>query len=373
MSFLPSIAVFVIAACCPWLLAAENRPSPASKPTVRLALLLDTSGSMDGLLVQAQAYLWKIVAELSRATYQGQPTQFELALYEYGNDRLAASSGYITHLIGFTTDLDSASAYLFTRTTNGGKEHCPQAIVSAAAMEGWATDTASFNIIIIAGNEPFAQGPVTISEACHAVQRKNIAAIALHCGSKHQGESDQWPSLATCSNGFFGCISASERIDDVATPYDDSLAEANIVLNGTSIPYGNAAAARLQLRTSQDKASLSNSMTALSNRLLAKSCMGHTNASWDAVELFMQNPDHFEELMPSVLPDSLKNLTAKDRRAVVARQAKLRTHVIRRIASLAARREDYLARHRSPRSTSTMDEVVIQALRRMAKDRGFFL
>lgn len=373
MSSLHVVAVFVFAVYCPSLLAAEKRPSPASKPTVRLALLLDTSGSMDGLLVQAQAYLWKIVAELSRTTYQGQPTQFELALYEYGNDRLAASSGYITRLIGFTTDLDSVSAYLFTRTTNGGNEHCPQVITTAAAMEGWASDTASFNIIIIAGNEPFAQGPVTIPEACRAIQRKNIAAITLHCGSKHQGESDQWPSLATCSNGFFGCISASERIDDVATPYDDSLTEANMILNGTSIPYGNNAAARIQLRTSQDDASLSNSMTALSNRLLAKSSMGHANASWDAVELFMQNPDHLEKLMPSAFPDSLRHLSPKDRLAIVTRQATLRTKMRSRIASLVANRDAYLERHRSPRSTSTMDEVVLLALRRMAKDRGFFL
>jgi len=38
----------------------------ARRPVVQIALLLDTSNSMDGLIHQAQTQLWKIVNEMAR-------------------------------------------------------------------------------------------------------------------------------------------------------------------------------------------------------------------------------------------------------------------------------------------------------------------
>src|SRR5437870_686414 len=40
---------------------------PAEKPLVQIAILLDTSGSMDGLIEQAKSQLWKICNEFIKA------------------------------------------------------------------------------------------------------------------------------------------------------------------------------------------------------------------------------------------------------------------------------------------------------------------
>ncbi len=42
-------------------------PAPPAKPTVQLAILLDTSNSMDGLIDQAKTQLWNVVNEFVRA------------------------------------------------------------------------------------------------------------------------------------------------------------------------------------------------------------------------------------------------------------------------------------------------------------------
>src|SRR5688572_5568251 len=73
--------------------------------TIMLALLLDTSNSMDGLIDQAKSQLWKIVNELAAAkTSNGSRPNIKIALYEYGNDGLPASEGYIRQVSQFTHD-----------------------------------------------------------------------------------------------------------------------------------------------------------------------------------------------------------------------------------------------------------------------------
>ena len=76
-----------------------------SKQFVKVALLLDTSNSMDGLINQAKAQLWDIVNEFTYAKC-GNETRpsLEIALYEYGNDNLASNEGYIRQVIGFSSD-----------------------------------------------------------------------------------------------------------------------------------------------------------------------------------------------------------------------------------------------------------------------------
>ena len=72
---------------------------------IQLAILLDTSNSMDGLIGQAKAQLWKIVNELARSKRHGVHPALEVALFEYGNDGLEGSDGYIRMVTNLTTNL----------------------------------------------------------------------------------------------------------------------------------------------------------------------------------------------------------------------------------------------------------------------------
>ena len=87
---------------------ANNKPT-SNKQFIKVALLLDTSNSMDGLIDQAKAQLWEIVNELSYAKCEGERPNLQIALYEYGNDRLNSDEGYIRQVIGFSDDLDDIS------------------------------------------------------------------------------------------------------------------------------------------------------------------------------------------------------------------------------------------------------------------------
>jgi len=100
----------------------ENQPDAAAK--IQVALLLDTSGSMDGLIEQAKSQLWKIVNELATSKKKGQTPNVEIALYEYGKSTQPADKGYMKQVVPLTTDLDLVSEKLFELKTNGGSEYC---------------------------------------------------------------------------------------------------------------------------------------------------------------------------------------------------------------------------------------------------------
>ncbi len=131
---------------------AARRFTPPAKQTIMIALLLDTSNSMDGLIDQAKSQLWKIVNELAgaRCDDSSRPN-VKIALYEYGNDGLPATLGYIRQVSPLTSDLDLISEKLFALRTNGGSEYCGQVIKTSLNELGWSASGADLKMIFIAG------------------------------------------------------------------------------------------------------------------------------------------------------------------------------------------------------------------------------
>ena len=114
----------ILSQCTNQTQASESEAgSQTSENIIKLALLLDTSNSMDGLIDQAKSQLWNIVNELAKAKCDNTVPELQIALYEYGNDNLPMREGYIRQVTELTNDLDQISDDLFKLTTNGGSEY----------------------------------------------------------------------------------------------------------------------------------------------------------------------------------------------------------------------------------------------------------
>ena len=131
-----------------------HTPATNETPKIQVALLLDTSNSMDGLIDQARAQLWDIVNELSLAKCYGKAPTLSIALYEYGNSNLSQYDGYTRKILEFTQDLDDVSKALFSLTTNGGSEYCGTVVQTAVTNLEWENEDDTLKLIFIAGNEP---------------------------------------------------------------------------------------------------------------------------------------------------------------------------------------------------------------------------
>ncbi|MDY0084122.1 MAG: VWA domain-containing protein, partial [Ignavibacteriaceae bacterium] len=160
--------------------------------SIQLAILLDTSSSMDGLIDQARSQLWKIVNELASSKKNGKGIELFVALYEYGNDGLSSKNGYIRKIVPFTQDLDKVSDELFKLKTYGGLEYCGQVIQDAVDNLEWVKNNNELKLIFIAGNEPFTQGNISYKEVCKNAIRNGILVNTIHFGNYDEGIQTMW-------------------------------------------------------------------------------------------------------------------------------------------------------------------------------------
>ena len=179
-------------------------PATESKrPLVQIAILLDTSNSMDGLIEQAKSQLWKISNELIKARQDGVAPEVQVALYEYGKSSLDRQTGWIRQIQPLTTDLDKISEELFALHTNGGQEYCGWVIKRAVDELEWSPASDAYKVIFIAGNEPFTQGPVNYVESCKAAITKGIIVNTIHCGNEAIGVNTKWKDGADRADGNY--------------------------------------------------------------------------------------------------------------------------------------------------------------------------
>ena len=206
---------------------------------IQVALLLDTSNSMDGLIEQAKSRLWNIVNTLTTLKYSGKTPTIEISLYEYGNDGLSQSANYIRQVTPLSTDLDLISEKLFSLRTNGGSEYCGAVISDATKNLKWNDGNASMKLIYIAGNEEFNQGGINYKEAISDALKNDIYINTIFCGAQSQGISMLWKDGADVGKGKFFNIDSNQTVQYIATPYDQKISDCNVRINATYISYGS--------------------------------------------------------------------------------------------------------------------------------------
>lgn len=349
--------------------AADPGKEDKKDQTIMLALLLDTSNSMDGLIDQAKSQLWKIVNELSSAKCDdGNRPQIRIALYEYGNDRLPASEGYIRQVSPLTDDLDEISERLFGLRTNGGNEFCGHVIRTALRQLDWSSSKSDLKMIFIAGNEPFTQGEVPYRAACELALEKDVVVNTIFCGDYEEGVRTAWKRGADITGGSYMSIEHSRRTVFVPTPYDDDIDRCNDRLNDTYIYYGRSGALKKEMQLSQDRNAESISESNKAERAISKSSHAYKNSSWDLVDAVKDNEKVIAETGEEHLPEEMRSMTIEQRKAYVMQKAGERKKIQEEIQKLSAKRQKYIEEHsHTGESAAMLDDVMLKAVRKQAK------
>src|SRR4051794_27130648 len=231
------VAWLVGVACLGPVGPAEAKAPPRS-PSVQIALLLDTSNSMDGLIDQAKTQLWSVVNEFVRARKDGRPPAIQVALFEYGKTTLPPGEGHVRLILPLTDDLDRVSEELFALKTNGGDEYCGWVIRDAVNRLEWSRSRDVYKAIFIAGNEPFSQGPVDFHASCRSAIERGILVNTIFCGGNSQGEQTGWKDGAVLADGRYMSIDQNQKVVEVPAPQDTEIARLGVALNRTYLAYG---------------------------------------------------------------------------------------------------------------------------------------
>ncbi len=351
----------------------QKHKAPVKKRYIKVALLLDTSNSMDGLINQAKAQLWDIVNELSYARCENEAPNLQIALYEYGNDRLPSREGYIRQILGFSSDLDEISEKLFSLTTNGGSEFCGQVIQTSLKQLDWGKNPDDLKLIFIAGNEPFTQGRVFYKDAIADAMEGDIIVNTIFCGDYYQGIQSKWKDGAVMSGGDYMSIDHNREIVQIITPYDDVIIELNHRLNGTYIPYGAHGYHKMQNQAEQDANAESLNEEVVVKRAVSKSSGMYNNASWDLVDAAKEKSFDYEALKKEQLPKDLRSKSASQLKAYVSEKSRERNEIQKKIQALNKKRASFIAKAQKDQtdSGSMLETAMIKAIRKQAEKKNY--
>ncbi len=339
---------------------------------VKIALLLDTSNSMDGLINQAKAQLWDIVNKFTYAKCGNEARpELQIALYQYGNDALSAKEGYIQQVIGFSSDLDEISEKLFSLTTNGGEEFCGAVIHTSLKQLEWGKNEDHLKMIFIAGNEPFTQGKLNYKDAVSNAKEKDVIINTIFCGNYDQGVSSNWKSGAVLSGGEYMAINHNRQVVQINTPYDDVIIKLNGKLNSTYISYGSLGASKRESQAAQDSNAMELEESVAVKRAVSKSSRMYKNAHWDLVDAAKEKDFDISDLEEDQLPAELKGKTEKEILAHIKTKEVERKTIQKEIMALNAKREAYIAEHQKEGTKGELENAMLNAIQRQAAKKNY--
>ncbi len=364
------LALLLAAAAAPSAAAvqADKPAAAAGAPRIEVCFVLDTTGSMGGLIEGAKLKIWAIANQMVSA----KPTpRLKIALIGY-RDR---GDEYVTRFYDLSEDIDAVYANLQKFEAGGGgdtPESVNQALHEAVAKVAWSPDRGVLKIIFLVGDcPPHMDYPddVKFPKTCEAAVKKDLIINTVQCGN-HGETTPVWQDIAGRAEGKFVAIGQSGDMQVVSTPMDAELAKLNAEVGRTLVPYGSERK-RGEVVAKQAAAEAA-AAPAAADRLAYNASTGKAvQGGGDLVDDLKDNRVKLEEVKADELPAEMKNLTKEQQAAYLKAKAEERQKVQARIAELVKKRQEYINEEmRKAAGKGGFDEQVRAIVTEQAKSKG---
>jgi hypothetical protein len=231
------IAIRALAFAAAALLSTVAFSGADAKPTVEVAFVLDTTGSMGGLIEGAKRKIWSIATAIVDSNPDADIRMGLVAYRDIGDD-------YVTKTFDLTTDIQDLYANLLELKARGGgdwPESVNEALDVAVNKLRWTPSGDVKRIVFLVGDAPphmdYEQDtkyPKTLAVA----KQKDIIVNAVLAGNARDTER-VWRDIAQNGNGRFIPIPQDGgQVVIIETPYDEDIIILQKQINGTVIPYG---------------------------------------------------------------------------------------------------------------------------------------
>jgi Mg-chelatase subunit ChlD len=340
--------------------------------SIDVAICLDTSGSMQGLIDAARLKLWEVVNDLSLV----QPTpRLRVALLTFGSQKGSSKDGWVTVETDLTEDLDLVSDRLFELESAGGAEYVGRVLETAINKLSWTDSHEALKLIFVAGNEPADQDPqVNFREMAEEAYQRDILVNSIYCGVEDHVDTETWKEIAELARGQFATIDHRRKVVLMDTPFDEELTELGAAINETYIPLGEEGRARRDNQAKQDENAADLSSAAAASRAQAKSSPLYSS-SWDLVDALAAEKVDLYELEESELPESLREMSLDQREIFVQDMTARREELRQRIAELGRQRRQYIAEQLEARGIDdswAFDSALRRVIREKGEEKGFY-
>lgn len=338
---------------------------------IQVALLIDVSGSMDQLIAQAQGQLWKMANFLSQLRKNGQAPILEMGLISFGG---VEYDQYETVQLEcpLVRNLDLLAERLFRLQASGSQEHCAVALQMALDSLQWSDQVQDLKVIIIAGNEPFDQGPLDYKEVCTVLNEKNILVNTIYCGDYQTGIQHLWKDAADLSKGIYANLHQNLSKDNMDTPYDVKIADLYRQYKNTLIPYGPDADKHHTRMNLSDNAVKKMGNIFYRDRILLQINNPSDFGFTDLVQLFEDNDDSMPNIQKEHLPSPFDQMPFPDLRKKVIEFQYKRKVIKDAIRLYAQKVEDFLQiSYGEHYNDNSLETIILQILKEQSKANGF--
>ncbi len=352
-----------------------KRPSSV----LEMVFVVDTTGSMGGLIEGAKQRIWGIVNEVMQ-TESRPDVKVGLVAYRDRGDQ------YVTQVLPLTNDLDQVySALMSYRAAGGGDtpEDVRTALLDGVRRAGWSARVDRVaQILFLVGDAPphdnYADVPDARSTAAEASQ-KGIVVNTIQCGAI-PGTKEIWEAIARHGNGQYFAISQDGGVQTIATPYDEQLSQLATKLGGTYLAYGGGSGeegerkrmvARSTAISREDSIAAAAPAEAKAARALNKA-FNATAYIGDLLQNIENGSVQIDNLKEEDLPTELRKLSPEERKREIGRRLAERREIRNKIMSLSKQRAEYIAteRKKSGAKDTGFDAAVLNALKEQLKGKG---
>jgi Mg-chelatase subunit ChlD len=319
--------------------------SQQRQPVVEAVFVLDTTGSMGGLIQAAKDKIWSIAATMAAAEPAPRIRMGLVAYRDRGDD-------YVTQVVDLTPDLDALHAALFQLQANGGgdgPESVNQALHDAIHAISWGQDANAYRVVFLVGDAPphmDYQDDIDYPQTLALARQRGIRVNAIQCGNQPE-TLRLWQQIAQLGNGAYLQVAQDGAAVAIATPLDDKLARLSSQLDDTRIYYGSEAERSKRARHLAASEAVRDAVPApvLARRAaFAASTSGKAALLGDKelVDEIDSGKVSLDDIDPEELPEPLQNLSRQEQRQIIGETARRRAELQRQIEEVAAERSAYL-------------------------------
>lgn len=333
--------------------------TPVAKRQVEVAFVLDTTGSMAGLIDGAKKKIWSI-ANTIVDQYPDAEIRFGLVGYRDIGDE------YVTKEFPLTTDIQSIYAKLLAFKADGGgdtPESVNEALDVAVTKLGWSdkNQVKADRILFLVGDAPphmdYKQDrkyPVIIAEAV----KKGIVVNAVQAGNM-DSTREIWKEMASLGKGDYLPIPQDGgRVIVIDTPYDKEILIIQRKLNMTVVPYGSRALQKeVEVKATVLYESAPMAEAADMASYVNKSGRGRSvvTGGGDLVADVKEGRKKLAEVPKKELPEDMQKMSADEQTAYLEVKAGEREELSRQLAALVSKRDEFILEQEKAKPRSPAD------------------
>jgi Mg-chelatase subunit ChlD len=349
--------------------------TPTAPKRVEVVFVLDTTGSMGGLIAAAKEKIWSIASTLAQAH---QAPEISMGLVAY-RDR---GDAYVTQVIDLNKDLDSTYVKLMDFRADGGgdgPESVNQALDDATTKISWSQDANTYRVIFLVGDAPphmDYQDDVKYPATVAAAAAKGIVVNTIQCGGARE-TIKPWQEIAALGHGRYFTVDQAGSAIAVETPFDAKIATLSAELDSTRLYYG----------TDEERKAMEGKLAAgerlrASASPAAQARRGEFNASPSGATNLLGGKDLVDDVatgrvaldaVPAAeLPKTIAALPRAEQEIVVTGAAIKRQDLQRQIAELAKDRDTFIKKkvEESGGAAGSLDQKIYDAVREQAATKG---